>query len=133
MELKAEFTHAFLGVIANRRPEMRHGVVVTPYVELQHIDKEHLRDVQKMLLTFSVGSTVRNQFLRVQGIQNCSLMTQFIDKNVDNTWWFECLDIFVQRKYLTRKGIVEILKRRPKVNNEKLRISWEEIMNTVMY
>jgi hypothetical protein len=58
-------------------------------------------------------------------------MTQFLDKE-KHSWWFECLELFLQGKHLTRKGILAILKLRPDIKNQGLRVQDQDIMDALM-
>ena len=108
-----------VGVTSGKRSKMRYGIKLYPYVEVSGEHAE-LLDIQSELLRFSIGSTLRPDFLRIQGIENCSLMTQFLDKN-KYLWWFKCMELFSQGEHLNMKGIQMILRLRPPVKNQGLR------------
>lgn len=122
---------AIVGVTASQgHPKTRYGIRIYPYVEIPGA-KEDLAYVQSELLRFSVGSTLRPNFLRIQGIQNCSVMTRFLDSD-KYAWWFKAVQMFVDRQHLTRKGIISILNLRPKVKNQNLRVKDQDIITTLM-
>jgi hypothetical protein len=109
---------------------MRYHIKLFPYVEVSG-ERVHLEVLQSELLKFSVGSTLRPKFLRIQGIENCSIMTRFLDKN-KYQWWFECMELFVDKQHLSRKGIKTILNKRPFVKNQGLRVKDQEIIHALM-
>ena len=120
---------ATVGISVNRRPKMRFGIKLLPYVEIYgKIDE--LESLKAELLNYSIGSTLRKKSLRIQGIENCSVMTRFLNKE-KYSWWFECIEMFVEGKHLTRKGIKEILDKRPRIRNQGLRLRDEDILNAL--
>ena len=130
LKVKEIANRAVLGITVSRRPHMRYGIKIHPYVEIKGT-YDDLQVLQSELLRYSVGCTLRPTFLRIQGIQSCSIMTQFLDKD-KHSWWFECLELFIQGRHLTRKGILAILKKRPEVKNQELRVAEQDIMDVLM-
>lgn len=87
-----------------------------------------LRRLQEDLLEISVTCAIRPEFVRINGIENCSTMTRFIDKK----WFLEVMVRFKNGEHLTKKGVLAILQSRPYPKNSKLRISTEEIIQLLM-
>jgi len=95
------FKNAYVGVSTNRRDN---GVRLNPYVEIRD-EEGKLRDIQNKLLALSIGCTIRNNFLRIQGIQNCMIVAPFVKQK----WFRECMMKFDEGKHLTLSGMVEIM------------------------
>ena len=95
------FKNAYVGVSANRRDT---GIRLNPYVEIRD-NEDNLFDLQNKLLTLSIGCTVRKNFLRIQGIQNCKIVAPFVKQK----WFKECMKKFDEGKHLTQEGVIEIL------------------------
>lgn len=103
--LKDAFKIATVGLTSSKRPD---GVRLLPYCEIRSKDRIYLSRLKAELLTISVSSTVRNGFLRIQGIQNCNIITQFISTE----WWLESMEMFMEGKHLTEGGLLTIAKLR---------------------
>jgi hypothetical protein len=103
---------------------------VFPYFDVKGSRKE-LEKVKVALLSLGCGSTLRSGFLRIQGINNCLIISAFIE-NDGKRWWLDCLKMFEKGMHLTRSGIVKIVKKRPMTLNMKCRIPIQEIINNVM-
>ena len=95
------FKNAYVGVSANRRDS---GIRLNPYVEIRDVE-DKLFDLQNKLLALSIGCTVKKNFLRIQGIQNCKIVAPFVKQK----WFKECMVKFDEGKHLTHEGIIEIL------------------------
>ena len=104
-ELAEVFKDASVGINTSKRLD---GIRLLPYCEVRSKDIQYLSRVKALLLNLSVSCTVRRGFLRVQGIQNCSLITQFIDIK----WWLEAMEIFTTGKHLTEEGLIKIARLR---------------------
>ena len=112
IELENIFKDASVGINSSRR---KTGVRLLPYCEIRHKDIQYLARVKAMLLNLSVSCTVRKGFLRIQGIQNCLLITQFITTE----WWLKAMKMFEEGKHLTDVGLIEIAKLRDENSSKK--------------
>jgi len=126
-DLKKLFKNSVCGVVANRRKSLSYGIRLWPYCEVFG-NLEDLKRLQAELLSMSVGSCLRKKSLRIQGINNCSMITQFID----NPWWKDVVLRFVNGEHHTRAGILHILRSRPGVRNRSLRLPEEEVFQLLM-
>ena len=99
------FEKSTVGLTSSKRPN---GVRLLPYCEIRSKDKIFLSNLKARLLTISVSSTVRNGFIRIQGIQNCNIITQFISTQ----WWLDAMEMFMEGKHLTEEGLLTIAKLR---------------------
>jgi len=103
--LEYAFKNATVGLTSSKRSK---GVRLLPYCEIRSKYRIYLSRLKAKLLTISVSSTVRKGFLRIQGIQNCNLITQFISTQ----WWLESMEMFMEGKHLTEEGLLTIAKLR---------------------
>lgn len=106
------FEDASVGINSSRRKD---GIRLLPYCEIRHKDIQYLAEIKARLLNLSVSCTVRKGFLRIQGIQNCLLITQYIDV----MWWLEAMKLFEQGKHLTEEGLIKIAKLRDENTSKK--------------
>ena len=95
------FKGAYVGITASNREK---GIRLNPYVEIRD-ERPRLLALQNKLLKLSIGCTMRKGFLRVQGIQNCSLIAPFVEYQ----WFKDCILLFEQKRHLTPEGVEEIL------------------------
>ena len=128
--LKRLLNKGYCGVMVTRRDEAQFGVRIYPYCEV-HGNREDLSSLQAELLNISVTSSLRPKFLRIQGIQNCRILTGFLDKK-NRDWWFKAVELFVKGEHLKKKGILRIAKMRPPTKNKALRIKNQDIVQTLM-
>lgn len=100
-ELKDIFKGASVGINTSKRLD---SIRLLPYCEVRSKDISYLARVKALLLNLSVSCTVRRGFLRVQGIQNCSLITQYIEIE----WWLKAMNLFERGEHLTEEGLIKI-------------------------
>ena len=105
INLEDIFVDASVGINSSRRKD---GIRLLPYCEIRHRDIQYLAMIKAGLLNLSVSCTVRKGFLRIQGIQNCLIITQYIEVE----WWLEAMNLFEKGKHLTEEGLIEIAKLR---------------------
>ena len=128
--LRRLLNKGYCGVMVTRREEAQFGLRVYPYCEV-HSDRDRLASLQAELLNISVTSSLRPNFLRIQGIQNCRILTGFLNKE-GREWWFKAVGLFVNVEHLKKKGILKIVKMRPPVKNKSLRIKNQVVVQTLM-
>ena len=113
-----------------KREEAQFGLRIYPYCEV-HGSRDMLSSLQAELLNVSVTSSLRPKFLRIQGIQNCSILTGVLDKD-GREWWFKAVGLFVKGEHLKKKGILKIVRMRPPTKNKALRIKNQDIIQVLM-
>lgn len=131
VQLDGVFKEASCSVIASKRPNLKTGIRLMPYCEIFNQDPLFLEQVKIELLKLSVSSTVHKNFLRIQGIQNCSIMTGYIRER----WWVDAIQLFLEGKHRTKKGIVEILQLRESrdgARDMKSKASLQEVIKILM-
>jgi len=119
--LQNKFKTAYVGVTVGRRVR---GIRLNPYIEIRG-KAEELETIRLELLKYSIGCTIRNNFLRIQGIQNCSIISPFVEKE----WFKECMKMFEEGLHLTQDGrdkIMELIPRNDKSRKKKHQIVVED-------
>lgn len=106
------FNDASVGINSSKRKD---GIRLLPYCEIRHKDIQYLAEIKSRSLNLSVSCTVRKGFLRIQGIQNCLLITQYIEVE----WWLKAMKMFEEGKHLTEEGLIEIAKLRDEHTSKK--------------
>jgi len=99
------------GISVSIRDKAKLGVRAHPWAEIRCERPKLLKDLQVELLTLSIGSTHIGNKLRIQGINNCSLLTQFVPERY--TWWSEAVTMFVAGEHKNKSGLIKILCLRP--------------------
>ena len=123
--------HFNCGVSVQRREKAKYGIRIVPYCDAVG-ELDELNDLKLYLLKSGIGSTLREGFLRVQGIQNCWMMTRFYpinDKKLD--WWRTVVKMFSEKEHLTKAGMVKILELRPDNKGGGSRMTDEEILSYI--
>ena len=132
MNLDQVFENAHFGVNVARREEVKFGIRLVPFVEIFSTDQNYLNEIHIELLRFSVSSTVRPKFLRMQGVQNCLILSRYCK----DLWWLKCMEMFEQKEHLTKDGIFKIMYMREKRGNVptqmKNRVTMDEAVKIVM-
>ena len=115
------------GINVSIRRDAKKKIRIYPYVEVRGSNHVDLEQLKLELLNLSVGSTVRPKFLRIQGIQNCDLITPYIKPP---SWWKKAMEKFLNKEHCQRDGIQEILQLRPNTRSD--RTSDDEIVQLLM-
>jgi len=117
LELSEAFKDAYVGITSSKRLK---GIRLNPYIEVRG-EKPTLQELQLVLLQMSIGCTIRKNFLRIQGIQNCKIISPF----TEHQWFREAILLFEKGEHLTKKGREKILELVPR--SEKTRIKRHRI------
>ena len=100
LDLVEEYKRCYFGVaIQHRGPDKMR---LLPWVELRG---DNLEEIRLELLRYSIKSTLRKGFLRVQGIQNYINMTQFVHKPK----FLDIMNLFSVADHLSEAGQYRIL------------------------
>lgn len=126
-KLKWIFKSSNTGLVVQRRPKSPLGYRITPYIELR-LNKEEYNKINNLLLSIGVSSTYHRGRLRIQGIQNCLLMTDIIN----DSWFLEVMDVYRLELNNSKSGVVKLLtlreeRKRPNI----LRQTYGECINTI--
>ena len=109
-QLEVAFKSASVSIITSKRKKGdTESIRLIPCCEIRHKDIHYLSRIKALLLNLSVSCTIRKKFLRIQGVQNCSIITQFIS---GQDWWLQAMQMFEEGKHKTHLGIIEIAKLR---------------------
>jgi len=101
MKYEEMFSDAYVGITQGKRTN---GIRITPYIELRG-ELYDLRKIQLELLSMSIGCTIRNRFLRIQGIQNCKLIAPY----TKHQWFRDAIMMFDRGEHLTEEGKLKIM------------------------
>ncbi len=112
MNFEDFFKNAHYGIVVSRRQKAKHGIRLFPYCEVYGKVKT-LQRLKMQLLNLSVSCTVKNNFLRIQGIRNCSLITQYVPS--EQKWFQGAVQMFEQGRHLEPEGIIQLIK----IRNER--------------
>lgn len=111
-QLEVAFKSVSVSIISSKRKKGdAESIRLIPCCEIRHRDIHYLSRIKALLLNLSVSCTIRKKFLRIQGVQNCSIITQFID-NSGQDWWLQAMQMFEEGRHKTHLGIIEIAKLR---------------------
>lgn len=126
------FRKAHYGIVVSRRSKTKHGIRLFPYCEVYGAT-EKLEKLRHSLLSLSISCTVRGNFLRIQGIRNCSLITQFVPEK--KSWFKEAVRMFEEGEHLEPEGMIKLIRLRDKrVGARKMenKVSLNEVIKTVL-
>jgi len=96
------------------------GLRPTPWIE-KHCDEQKAQKIKIDLLEYGISSTVNNNGIRIQGINNCKLAIRHV--NPDD-WWVKCVNMMVKGKHLKPEGLIEIVKLRNQNNDSNAKPKW---------
>ncbi len=126
------FRKAHYGIVVSRRQRTKHGLRLFPYCEIYGLI-EDLEELKHELLTISVSCTVKENFLRVQGIRNCSLITQFVPEK--HAWFKQVVQMFEQGVHLEPEGMIKLIKLRDARKGSRSmenKVTLKEVIQTVL-
>lgn len=110
----SELNNAKCGIsIEKTRTDL--GLRPNPWIELR-CSEEKARQIQAKLLNYGISSTINNNGLRIQGINNCSLATRVFNAN---KWWVEAVNMMENGKHLNAEGLITIVKMRNQNSKSK--------------
>jgi len=99
------------GITVSVRKGAKIGIRAHPWAEVRCERPELLSILQAELLTHSIGSTIVDDRIRIQGINNCSMITPFVPLKYE--WWNKAIVLFVKGEHKHKKGLIKILRLRP--------------------
>lgn len=116
-QLSVVFKSASVSIITSKRKKGdAESIRLNPCCEIRHKDIHYLSRIKALLLNLSVSCTIRKKFLRIQGVQNCSLITQFI---TGHDWWLQAMQMFEEGRHKTHLGLIEIAKLRDEHSSKR--------------
>jgi len=102
------------GITVSQRAKAQLGIRAHPWAEVRCERPDLLETLQVELLALSIGSTTLGtptDKLRIQGINNCSLLTPYVPEKY--AWWNEAMTLFDAGEHRTKNGLLKILQLRP--------------------
>ena len=114
-----------VGVRIEKRKGKKYGVKMTPYCDFYIKVGENGDEIVKALGSYGVHSKNRGKFVKVQGIENCTILSGILN----NEWFNEVMILFATGKHNELDGIldlIELIEQKHDINNK------QELMSLIM-